>query len=559
MDSDLRTAIVLGKMQADVPAEPTAERSIDEAVSEKAEEHEAELDDPRELREPSQLALAEVVARQLDGKVLCVPGRKECSFYLWDETKRIWRADGNAQEVLRYVGNEIREEIAYAKKKYPASTKIKPRTEEEVVVPSKEGAFLDKQLSERGLSAVFRLVKAHPILHADERDFDANPFVVQCANGVIDLRSGTLHAPDPTLKITKLVPVIYREKQDWKTLATRFERFLREAFAKDVDAPTKEEQATIDYVQKVFGYGLTGLMREHRFWIFFGKGRNGKGTLLNTIKRVLDQDIVASASKTTFLTDGENKPIRSDLAVLRGKRLVITDEVGPDAELSTVLKSLVGGGAIPCKLEYSSPIEYQPTFKLILDGNYLPKIPTGDEAMWKRIVSVCFPNSFYGRENRELEDELFAEREGIFKWIVDGAVSYFEEKLATPEHIANAAKNHREMDPMEQFFADRCVLDDEAWASSAELYRAYRTFMEVQGHEEKEIKTKNAFCKGLNSRFDREKCDDVRGYRGIGLKHAPAASKTAETSTASKTPEAPTISEAPTVSQPRMFEENSKF
>ena len=320
-----------------------------------------------------------------------------------------------------------------------------------------------------------------------------------------------------------MCPVAYREDAP----ATRFLRFMNEILADKADAPTKQEQQTIDYLQKVMGYAACGLTSEHRFWVFWGRrGRNGKTTLLKVIRKVLGRDIAAAASAGTFLSSSDKKAIRSDLAVLQGKRLVVSDEIPPDAELSTTLKSITGGNAITCKLEYGSPFDYTPTFKLILDGNYRPSIRSGDEATWKRIVCVEFPNDFSAKPDRKLDEELLSEKEGVLRWIVEGAVKYFKEGLETPAHVAAAASDHRDEDPMEQFLADCCVVEAGASVPSADLYRAYRTYMIQEEHGHEETRTKDSFSKNLP--YPKKKVDDKRCVLGIRLRPEVEARNTTE-------------------------------
>lgn len=47
------------------------------------------------------------------------------------------------------------------------------------------------------------------------------------------------------------------------------------------------------------GYWLTGLKVEHKFWVCFGHGRNGKGVLLNTLRAVMG-DYAGTAARDTF-------------------------------------------------------------------------------------------------------------------------------------------------------------------------------------------------------------------------------------------------------------------
>lgn len=49
------------------------------------------------------------------------------------------------------------------------------------------------------------------------------------------------------------------------------------------------------FLQRVFGYGVTGLAREHIFLVLFGRGRNGKGIMTEVIQTVLGEQNATTA------------------------------------------------------------------------------------------------------------------------------------------------------------------------------------------------------------------------------------------------------------------------
>jgi putative DNA primase/helicase len=60
-----------------------------------------------------------------------------------------------------------------------------------------------------------------------------------------------------------------------------FFQFLNKIFNGDQDL--------IDYLQKFFGYILTGLTTEHAMLFFHGAGANGKSVLVSTIAGILGE------------------------------------------------------------------------------------------------------------------------------------------------------------------------------------------------------------------------------------------------------------------------------
>ena len=113
-------------------------------------------------------------------------------------------------------------------------------------------------------------------LRGDE--WDRLDMVLGCKNGVIDLRTGTHRPGRPDDYIKTACPTEWRGIDEPCPI---WERFLSEVFAGD--------QTMIDYMQRLFGYSLTGTSVLHILVILWGAGRNGKGTMLESLKHVLGE------------------------------------------------------------------------------------------------------------------------------------------------------------------------------------------------------------------------------------------------------------------------------
>ena len=106
-------------------------------------------------------------------------------------------------------------------------------------------------------------------------ELDADPMLLGCSNGVINLTTGTLLASDPKMLITKQVRAAYQPE----AAAPLWGRFISECFLGDAE--------TIRYIQKALGYSLTGDVGEEVMHFFYGVGSNGKKLLTNVIYNIL--------------------------------------------------------------------------------------------------------------------------------------------------------------------------------------------------------------------------------------------------------------------------------
>ena len=105
-------------------------------------------------------------------------------------------------------------------------------------------------------------------------DLDADPFLINCPNGVLDLRTGELMKHDPALLLTKMTAAAYRPN----VAGLEFSKFL---------ARVQPEEDMRAFLARLLGHALEGRVIEHVLPIFHGDGGNGKSTLVNAVMAAL--------------------------------------------------------------------------------------------------------------------------------------------------------------------------------------------------------------------------------------------------------------------------------
>ena len=166
-------------------------------------------------------------------------------------------------------------------------------------------------------------------------EWDADPWVLGCPNGVVDLKTGELRPGRPRDYIRTVANV------EWRGIdapCSAWECFLSEVFDGDTEV--------VSYMQHLIGYGLIGDTPLHIIPILWGRGRNGKGTLLEIVKHVLGP--YAFKAEAEILLDQRNSKApnshNSGVLALRGKRIVWTSEVEEGRRFNAAkVKELVGG------------------------------------------------------------------------------------------------------------------------------------------------------------------------------------------------------------------------
>jgi putative DNA primase/helicase len=274
------------------------------------------------------------------------------------------------------------------------------------------------------------------------------------------------------------------------------------------------------------GYSLIGSVIEHILPIFWGSGRNGKDTLIQTISHVLGPlvkpiDVELLLDKKSFRSDGSASP---DIIDLWGRRLVWASETNQTRKLNAgMVKKLTGGNILTARPLYANDyVTFHPSHTPILITNHRPHAPAGDYALWQRIHLVPFQMAFVDdpKEKNErqrdphLPEKLKAESAEILKWLVDGCLEYQEQGLNPPDCVMDATKEYRQdEDTIGQFIDERCEIRENAEIKASELYAAYKEWCEKGKYY---TFNQKRFGSEIKSRFDSYKPKAVH-YIGIKL------------------------------------------
>lgn len=299
------------------------------------------------------------------------------------------------------------------------------------------------------LHAAVDLARSESNVALEHTLFNRKPWLLNCPNGTLELNSGVLRAHDPEEYLTQLCPTEY----DPDAKCPRWEQFLEEVFV---------GTDTVPWLQRFFGYCLTGHVGEHVLPIFYGTGRNGKTTLIKTVCSVLGPDY-AGTTPTGFLVQSRGEQHPTKIADLYGKRFAADLETDADAKLNeTLIKRLTGGDSLKARRLYEDFWEFEPTHKLVLATNHEPMVQGTDTAIWSRLKLVPFAVSFAGREDRTLVDALAAEARGILRWMVDGCEEWVRTGLGEPAAVVQATATYRgEQNDVARFLAAHYRIDAE--------------------------------------------------------------------------------------------------
>lgn len=370
--------------------------------------------------------------------------------------------------------------------------------------------------SRKRITNTLALVRSERPVADDGLNWDQEPFLLGCRNGVIDLRTGTFRRALAAERVTMRVRVTF----DPNATCPLWERTLLEIFSLTNDPP-----AMVAFMQRAFGYSITGDCREECCFFTWGDGRNGKGTIINTISWLLLDYIDDMPLSTLEKSVRGGGAIPNDLAKLDRKRFITCAEVNEFTINESRLKALTGRDPITARFLHQEFFTFVPVGKIWVATNNKPKIVGRDEGIWSRIKLIPFNRIFEEHEqNRQLKDLLRQEGPGILNWLIAGARTWLAEGLNTPKEIQQATTEYRfEMHPLNGFIASRCVEGEQCSAQAKHLWEAYCTYCDDLHINEVWRLSDKAFYKALRERFQVREGRQTT-YSGVGLL-ASAASR----------------------------------
>jgi putative DNA primase/helicase len=354
------------------------------------------------------------------------------------------------------------------------------------------------------------------------RDLDKHKHLIVVKNGVVDLRTGALQPARRDLMLTKYIPLDYIPDAPYP----KWKQLLRDIFLDDDDL--------IAYVQRAFGYALTGETREQKYFTLFNSGGNGKSTLLRIITAAISEYAVTVPIESLLEHRRDGGAATPELAKLRGVRLVTASEPNQGARLNeSLVKSLTGCDPISCRDLYKPPVTFEPEFKLMIACNHRPVIRGTDHGIRRRAQLIPFDAEFKDvllpthdpkrvkLRKKDVQDDILREElPGVLAWIIRGALEWYEEGLGTAGRVTAATDEYlQDSDSVGRFLDECTVKDGTRWVFVSKLFESYRPWAQGNGEP---ILTENALGRELTQRgFERGKEGGSRVYRGLDIREAP--------------------------------------
>jgi P4 family phage/plasmid primase-like protien len=270
------------------------------------------------------------------------------------------------------------------------------------------------------------LVLARGIVARKADELDADLDSLNTPSGIVDLRTGELLAPEPTLLMTKITSGNYRPgctHPDWE---------------KALEALPQPER---EWLQVRIGQGITGhTTPDGVLPVLQGAGENGK-SLSTTDGPVPALGEYASMASAKLFQASKGSEHSSERADLRGQRLLIAEELTEGRSLDvTALKQIQDVGRLKARYVHKDNFTFQASHSLFTTTNYVPVVTESDHGTWRRLALLRFPYTFR-KPGEPLESDsdrvgdptlkarmrqdANGQHDAIVTWAVEGAMRWY--------------------------------------------------------------------------------------------------------------------------------------
>jgi putative DNA primase/helicase len=316
--------------------------------------------------------------------------------------------------------------------------------------------------SARTVVAVEKLARADQRLAATLDQWDADPWLLNTPDGVIDLRTGKRQSHRSSDHMTKMTAVGPDPECPTKTWLN----FLRRV--------TNKDRALQDFLRRLSGYVLTGMTIEQALFFMYGPGSNGKSVFLETVSGLMGDYAQTSPIETFTASAVDRHP--TELARLHGARLVTATETEEGRRWAeSRIKQLTGGDRVPARFMRQNFFEYVPQFKLIFAGNHKPGLRTVDVAIKRRLKMIPFGVVIPEDErDKSLAKKLRIEWPGILASMIEGCTEWRRDGLKPPASVTGATEEYFEQEDMfTTWIEEECERQPGAFISRGDLFDSW--------------------------------------------------------------------------------------
>lgn len=275
----------------------------------------------------------------------------------------------------------------------------------------------------------------------------SNMDLLACKNGIIDCRKGEFYPIWDCDQFKNQYPTAYVDCE--YTPGAKPHAWLQHLLTVMEDNSTENLDETerenrkyklTKYLIRVFGYILYPGNPERIFVFFWGRGKNGKSTTTSILLNILGTQGANPTLSQLYAADSD-RPTPSIVTAIP-KRMAVFSEADGDAFVSSsAFKELTGEASTERFRKMHADNVRVPIYCLPIGAtNDIPRFDKPvDQALLNRLITIPFRHIF-PEESRDISQNLFVERDGIFSLMVDELKEYLKDGLLEVPDCARATQ-----------------------------------------------------------------------------------------------------------------------
>ncbi len=363
----------------------------------------------------------------------------------------------------------------------------------------------------RNLSSCLKLAAGKPEFLTLATQWDSHPHLLNCQNGVLELKTGVLHPHSPNYLLTHVSGAIYDPNAEHPTIKILLDLL--------------EQDGRRDFLQRAVGSTLFGENPNEKLTVFEGFGGTGKGTLVRGVLAMLG-DYAHSVEVNTLLASSHGESAgtpRPDLLAMRGKRLVVAGEPPKGSRFNEGrVKGMTGNDPITARTLHSPVmVTFDPVFKLWIHTNFPIAAGHDDTGMKRRMTVVPF------LAKPEIPDPTIKStiqfdqraRSALLNWALEGFSLWFSSgfDLKESENVKNATEKYwKSQDFYSIFIEQNLVFGADQEIKSAQLSQIFKDWQTETGQTKLKISDLHNELRVKGATPTRTK--EARKWVGVGLK-----------------------------------------
>jgi putative DNA primase/helicase len=354
-------------------------------------------------------------------------------------------------------------------------------------VAGSQGAQRNRSLLSTGTwLSIKTTLQSRPAMITRSEGFDADPRMLNTPDFVFNLETGETHEHSAQFLMrqqTLVTPDLMSFGGGYPTKCPRFLTFL--------EIIADGRSWVIPFLQRWFGYCLTGKIGHQHFLFLQGLPGTGKSQLITILVKLMHT--YATILRESFMTKGRNK--RFDMVNIVGKRLGFNDETMLGSTWDeTRMSNVAGAERLSAEIKGGREFDFPNRIKLIVAGNHRPNFVSGETGGLLRRMLLLEMTNRPVTQTLKVEENFahkLVEAEGaaILMWAIEGAMLDYADtdnmifdSLKQP--MVDAAKAYtRENSPFWSWMEEHCTRGPEHDMDLVEAFEHFKDYVWRSTHD----------------------------------------------------------------------------